>query len=96
MSVRAIQECTDSDEFAEWLAFQSIDPASEERADLRAGIIASVIANMMPNKGNRVLSPVDFMPFVVRPKPTQEQLEAKIMSWARAHNAGMKRRRDRG
>ena len=96
MSVRAIQECTDSDEFAEWLAFQSIDPASEERADLRAGIIASVIANMMPNKGNRVLSPVDFMPFVVRPKPTHEQLEAKIMSWARAHNAGMKRRRAPG
>ena len=96
MSVRAIQECTDSDEFAEWLAFQSIDPASEERADLRAGIIASVIAHMMPTKGNRVLSPVDCMPFVVRPKPTQEQLEAKIMSWARTHNAGMKRRRDRG
>lgn len=96
MSKRAVQACTDADEFAEWLAFQSIDPASEERADLRAGIIASVIANLMPTKGNRVLSPLDFMPFVERPKLTQQQLEAKILAWARGHNAGMKRRREHG
>jgi hypothetical protein len=34
-----------SHEFAEWLAFDRLDPIGAERADLRSAIVASVIAN---------------------------------------------------
>ena len=45
----------------EWLAFFRRNPFGEERADLRAGIIASAVANAFRGKG-RAARPADFMP----------------------------------
>jgi hypothetical protein len=49
------------DQFMEWAAFYEISPFGEERADLRAGVIASTIANVNrdPRKG-KSFQPSDF------------------------------------
>jgi len=58
---------------AEWMAFyqvENLEPWGEERADLRSGIVASVIANVNrdPKKRRKPYSPEDFMP-----KPRQKE-----------------------
>lgn len=84
MSVREVQAATDAREFAEWLAFQEIDPASEERADVRAATIAWVIANIFAGKKQ---VPIEtFLPYSkksARQKKTPQQLERDILQWAR-------------
>lgn len=59
MSVRRAQEEIDSAEFTEWMAYYQLEPFGEERADLRAAIIASTIANAFSKKRSK---PQDFMP----------------------------------
>ena len=54
-----LQARMSSAEFAEYLAFHSIEPIGEERSDLRAGIIAATVAGA---HGSRA-KPIDFMPF---------------------------------
>lgn len=51
------------DQLQGWVAYAEAEPFGEERADLRAGIVASVIANVNrdPKKG-RAYGPSDFMP----------------------------------
>jgi len=62
-------EALDSREFAEWMAYYSLEPWGEERADLRAGIIASTIANRHrdPKREKEAYKPQDFMPLLQRP-----------------------------
>lgn len=55
-------------QLAEWEAYQQMEPFGEDRADMRAGIIASTIANVYLKKGAKPLSALDFMPFVEKPK----------------------------
>lgn len=52
-----------SSEFTEWLAFAELEPFGEWRADLRAGIIASTVANVNRSADSEALTPKDFMPF---------------------------------
>lgn len=52
-----------SSEFTEWMAFAELEPFGEWRADLRAGIIASTIANVNRSADSEALTPKDFMPF---------------------------------
>lgn len=52
-----------SAELTEWMAFDAIEPFGEFRADLRAGIIASVTANYSMNAPSRPRRPSDYMPF---------------------------------
>lgn len=49
----------DSEEFAAWLAFYSQHPFGDQRADWRAGVVASTMANMWGGKGK--FAPGDFM-----------------------------------
>ena len=50
-------------QFMGWVTYSEVEPFGEERADLRAGIIASIIANVNrdPKKG-KAYQPTDFMP----------------------------------
>ena len=65
-----------SHEFAEEMAYYEIDPWGEDRADLRAGIIASTIANVNRESKRKAFVPRDFMPdFDSKPKPAQSQRE---------------------
>lgn len=81
MSVTELQARTDADEFAEWCVFQGIDPASEERADLRMAIVASVIAGLFTKKGDPEPVPADFMPnFDRKPRRPRRQTTEEMRS----------------
>lgn len=47
---------------SEWMAFARLEPFGEERADLRAGIIAATVANVNRGKKDKPLRAQDFMP----------------------------------
>lgn len=53
-----------SRELAEWQAYWQIEPWGESRADLRSGIVASVMANVHRDAKTRrqPYTPRDFMP----------------------------------
>jgi hypothetical protein len=59
--------------FQEWREYDRLEPFGEERGDLRAGIIASTIANANRGKKTKPFKPADFMPDFLRviepPKP---------------------------
>ena len=62
MTVGELLHTMSSKELVEWQAYYSIEPFGEERADLRAGIIASTIANVNRPKGKKAYDAEDFMP----------------------------------
>jgi len=62
MTVEELGERMSSKELSEWIAFNAISPIGDDRADLRAGIVASVVANCHRTKG-QPFKPIDFMPF---------------------------------
>lgn len=82
MSLRRAQAEISAAEFAEWQAFYAIEPFGEERADLRAAIIAATVANSMRVKG-RVLTPADFMPDFGdgSKRQTAQEMEAILRSY---------------
>ena len=53
-----------SREFAEWAAYAQIEPFGPVRGDLRAGVVASVIAEVYrdPDKRAEPFTPAEFMP----------------------------------
>jgi hypothetical protein len=66
----------------EWLAYDSIDPIGSWRADLRAGIIASTVANAHIAKGKRT-KPQDFMPKFQKPEIRRTQTSNEKLELAR-------------
>ena len=87
--MRELQERMDSREFAEWMAYNELDPFTRERADLRAGIIAQQIANANRGKGQRPFKPSDFMPEygkAVKPKRSADDEWMVLMSWVSKYN----------
>jgi hypothetical protein len=51
-----------SSEVADWMAYERLEPWGEERADLRTGILASLVANVTRGKDQKAFGPADFMP----------------------------------
>lgn len=85
-SVRELLQGMRSRDLTEWKMYSYLEPFGEERADLRAGIIASVIATV--NSGES-FSPAYFMPFAEKPKKkkqTQAEMEAALDGFAAAFN----------
>ena len=80
MTVAELGDRMSSRELSEWMAYYSIEPFGDERADLRSGIVASTIANVNrdPKKQKTPFKPVDFMAFVERPETTSTDLAAKF------------------
>lgn len=64
----------------DWMAYDAQDPIGERRDDLRAGIIASTVANSVmavlnsfsKTKRRRTFSPADFMPEFKKPETIEE------------------------
>jgi hypothetical protein len=54
-------------DFYDWMMLEQIEPFGEAGHYLRAGIIASVIANVNRGKDQPAFSPFDFMPMTFRP-----------------------------
>ena len=65
-TVREMLGSMDSAELTEWFAYMRIETLPEERADLRAGIMASATANFGGRDIKKPYRPVDFMPYVNR------------------------------
>jgi hypothetical protein len=79
---RELLDAMDAAELQDWIALQERDPFTSDRADLRAGIIAAVIANV--NSSRRTFRPSDFMPEF---GPPQEQTDEDIRAVAIRANA---------
>lgn len=62
MTVRQLLNNLDSHELTEWIAYDMIEPIGPWRDDLRAGVIASTIANIFRAKHQHPLRPTDFIP----------------------------------
>ena len=85
--------------FYEWMDYASRNPFGEERADLRAGIIAATIANANRGKGSKRFKPSDFMPQFKRRtarRQTPDQMKQILKTYAAAHNEAMKQKGKRG
>ena len=66
--------------FRDWIQYFQLEPFGEERADLRAGIISSVVANCMARKkGRPAFRPADFMPDFERKERTEQELWGQMM-----------------
>lgn len=70
--------------YLEWMQYYELEPFGEERADLRAGIIAATVANCLARKkGRPAFRVTDFMPLLkAEPKreKTPEELFKKIQA----------------
>lgn len=68
----------DSRELTEWEALYMIEPLPEDRADLRAGSIASATLAPHMKRGATPPQPKDFMPdYDAPPKPVQSLASMK-------------------
>ena len=73
-------------QFAEWMSYATLEPFGEDRADLRMGILASVIANSNRGKNQKPFHASDFIPSF-EPVNEEEQT-ARLIAKARAALGG--------
>lgn len=67
-------------DIGEAIAYSRIEPWGESRADLRAGIIASVIANVNRDSKTKPFQASDFMPDFTKSEETEsEKLSKEIL-----------------
>lgn len=79
-TVRELLDDLDAAELHEWIAYYGLDPWTEDRADLRAGVVAAVIANTHTKKGR--FKPSDFMPKYEPPRRLSgADLKAMAQRW---------------
>lgn len=90
------------EQLEEWATYSILEPFGEERADLRAGVIASTIANVNRTKASdKVFGPQDFLlkfgeddtanqPFTDVEK--WNKLKSTMKAYATQQAAGKKRR----
>lgn len=75
-SVEELLQRISSKELTEWMVFYNIEPFGEGQAALRAGIIASLIANVNRDTKKKItpFTPFDFIP-KIHSKETMQKLE---------------------
>lgn len=69
----------------EWLAYFTVEPFGDARADWRAAMQASVVANVNRRQASRQFQPRDFMPRFDQPnkaKSPEAMLEVMKMAMA--------------
>jgi len=71
-------------DYLELAAYYTVEPWGELRGDVRTAIQSSLITQLFCKKG---VPPERFMPFLHKQRPSEEELRAKFMAWARQHNA---------
>lgn len=72
------------EEYAHWLALFRVDPWGEQRADLRAGIIAATIANVNRGKNTQAFKPNKFMPYIPKRdkrRDVADRLKKALTPW---------------
>ena len=78
MSVARAQREISAREFAEWMAYDRIDPIGRDRDDWRAVLLAAMLANIHRPKGKRPYQLKDFWPRWDTTDPDEEELARKI------------------
>jgi len=78
MTVSELLHRISSRELTEWQAYYGVEPFGEDRADLRAGIVASTVANVFRKSGTSPYKAQDFMPRFGREKQDWRQLLEKV------------------
>lgn len=89
MTVAEMMDRMSGREFREWMAYSSIEPFGEERADLRQAMTTSAVHNSVQAQSEhpKWTKPADFMPFSDKPQPAKqgpaspEELRAKFMAF---------------
>lgn len=76
MSVRRAQQEISAAEFAEWQAYNRLEPSGPDTEDLRFGALCALIANSFRGKG-RAAKPEDFM--MVDRTTTPEEQSVAVM-----------------
>lgn len=67
--------------FDEWMAFYSLDPWGENRADFRIAQLTTRVYNYLRSAEEKPYSPVDFMPYVDKPPPpSPEELQERLLA----------------
>ena len=96
MTVGELLSRISSRELSEWRAYCGLEPFGEDRADLRAGIVASTVANVFRKSGTKPYKAQDFMPkFGKEKQDWREQLElVKAMNAALGGRYGDHRQPD--
>ena len=78
------------------MAYYRIEPWGEERADLRNGMLCSLVANMFRKRGKRAAQPKDFMPKFERgqkKKMSDEAIVSTLRNITQQHAAVFGRKR---
>ncbi len=68
-------------QLSEWMTYFALEPWGEERADFRAGTIASTIANVHRAEHTAAYQAADFMPYLKRDQAehiSEAELERRI------------------
>ena len=77
-------------QWSEWKEYASLEPFGEERADLRMGILASLVANIVRKRGHAPMRPQQFMPRFGDSRPrgqTVKEMHSVFCEFAAMHNA---------
>jgi hypothetical protein len=76
------------EEFQQWFILERIEPFGEYGEWMRAGVIASTMANIHRGKDTPAFAPTDFMPETFRPKKveTPRTMKEKWMAIMTAQN----------
>lgn len=86
-------------ELAEWMAYASLEPFGEERADLRSAIVCATVANASVSAADRrrPFLPEDFLPgpFGAEAEEERQANEAALEAW-QANEARRALRKHRG
>ena len=82
MTVRRLLGELDSRELTAWMAYESVEPFGERRANLHAGIVAATVANVNRDKHTRAFQPTDFLLEFARERVVNEDAQMQAM---RAH-----------
>lgn len=80
MSVRRVQEEVSSAEFAEWAAYYSLEPFGDRVADVRAGTITAVLANVHKSKDTPAYNPLDFYTWTQEPEEDAKPPSAEAVA----------------
>jgi len=87
MSVSRAQSEIDSAEFAEWIAYHSIDPFTIDKSEYLLAVIASILANVHRKKGSRTYKPGDFIPkYGKKQVDSAQNIETKLRAIFNGNN----------
>ena len=80
--------------FNEWMCYYSLEPFGEERADVRNGMLCTLVGNIFRKRGQRGLRPQDFVLGDKEPeRQSGKEMEAIAKQFMMVHNAVIEQRK---